>query len=507
MSSRVPHDRPSTDPRRPAESSGPDAVEWIADDGAPAGAPEPRGESSDAGESNTGRKFPCPGCGAKLDFDPTQRALKCPYCGYARQVDDSAGQVAERDWDEYWRTAERDHGATIAGRSSEARCRACAAVVLLEDKVATDKCPYCGNDLDNRPVSAQDMILPEGILPFKVDLKRARSAFNDWIAGRWFAPSDLKHLADLGRFNGVYVPFWTYDSMTNTNYTGQRGDNYQVVETYTDTETYTTTNAQGQQVTETRPVTRTRVVTHIRWTYASGHVEHFFDDVLVCASKSIPDSLMQQLSPWDLGNYEPFRADFLAGFQTERYTVGLKEGFDVARGVMDTAIRGLCCQDIGGDHQQLDAVQTRHSAITFKHVLHPVWLAPYRYRGALHRIAINARTGEVVGTRPYSFWKILTFILALLVIAGVVFLVAGGLQSIQRHRAAWPPQQTPPRQAPQQPERPLPAEKPLEAPPRGEFDARRRDHRPPRIVFARSSRPARRAWDRRVSLSAASLPW
>ncbi|HLJ10554.1 MAG TPA: hypothetical protein VKU82_05160 [Planctomycetaceae bacterium] len=387
----------------------------------PADAEATPDESADGtkGASPTGRKFPCPGCGAKLDFEPSQRALKCPYCGYAEKIDPSSAEVRERDWEEYWRNAS-SRGATIAGRSSEVHCKACAAVVLLEDKVAIDRCPYCGNDLENKPVSAQNMILPEGVLPFKVDHKSAVAAFNAWIAGRWFAPGDLKQLANLGRMAGIYVPFWTFDSMTYTHYTGQRGDNYQETETYTEPETYFETNAQGQQVAHTRMVTKTRIVTKIRWWPVSGNVEHFFDDVLVYASKSIPGDLIEQLSPWDLPQVEPFRSEFLAGFQTERYTVGLKEGFGVAQGIMDGAIRGLCCRDIGGDHQQLHTVNTQHTAITFKHILQPVWLAPYRYRDKTYRIVVNARTGEVVGTRPYSFWKPILIVLAILAVGGAI---------------------------------------------------------------------------------------
>ncbi len=267
------------------------------------------------GQSATGRKFPCPGCGAKLDFNPAQRELKCPYCGYAETIAPSSVEVRERNWDEYWKNAD-SRGETIAGRSSEVQCKACAAVVLLEDKVAIDRCPYCGNDLENKPVSAKNMIVPEGILPFRIDQKAAVAAFNRWIEGRWFAPGDLKQLANLGRMGGIYVPFWTFDSMTYSHYTGQRGDNYQELETYTEPETYFTTDASGNQVAQTRMVTRTRNVTRIRWWPVSGDVEHFFDDVLVCASQSIPVDLIQQLAPWDLQKTEPFRAEFLAGFQT-----------------------------------------------------------------------------------------------------------------------------------------------------------------------------------------------
>lgn len=387
---------------------------------APESPPRPKRAGDEVPESNTGRKFPCPGCGAKLDFDPSQRALKCPYCGYAEPIDPTAETVRERDWEQYWACA-NNQGSTIAGRSSEVQCKACAAVVLLEDKVVTDTCPYCGNDLENRPVTAEVMILPEGILPFKVELARAKDAFRQWVAARWFAPGDLRHLADLGQLHGIYVPFWTFDSMTYTHYTGQRGDNYQELETYLDHETYMETDSQGHTVTRTRPVTKTRMVTRIRWSPASGDVEEFFDDVLVCASRSIPEDLMRELGPWDKQNYEPFQPEFLAGFQTERYTIDLAPGFDVARGLMDGKIRRLCCQDIGGDHQQLSSVDTQHTAITFKHVLQPVWLAPYRYRDRLYRIAVNARTGEVVGTRPYSFWKIaFAILLALGIVAAIV---------------------------------------------------------------------------------------
>lgn len=387
-------------------------------------------EKEEPAASNTGRKFPCPGCGAKLDFDPNNRALKCPFCGYAEQIDPSADGVQERDWEEYWQNA-NSHTATIAGRSSEVQCKACAAVVLLEDKVVTDKCPYCGNDLENKPVSAESMILPEGILPFKVDLKRAKGSFKQWIEARWFAPSDLRRMANLGQLNGIYVPFWTFDSMTYTHYRGERGDDYQETETYTDHETYTETDAQGNTTTKTRPVTKTRTVTKTRWYSVSGNVDHFFDDVLVAASHSLPEGLMNDLAPWDLQNYEPFRPEFLAGFQTERYTVGLKDGFGTAQGIMEGTIRSLCCQDIGGDHQRLSSVQTQHTAITFKHVLQPVWLAPYRYHDQLYRIAINARTGEVVGTRPYSYWKIFFLIVAILAVIGIGALIAGIGNSMQ----------------------------------------------------------------------------
>src|SRR5438132_2628947 len=84
-----------------------------------------------------GRKFPCAKCGAKLDFDPSSRALQCPYCGHHEIIEPSAGKVQEHDFEAQLRQG--DGGGVLAGRSSQVRCTACNAIVLLEDNVATDQ--------------------------------------------------------------------------------------------------------------------------------------------------------------------------------------------------------------------------------------------------------------------------------------------------------------------------------------------------------------------------------
>ena len=76
--------------------------------------------------------------------------------------------------------------------------------------------------------------------------------------------------------------------------------------------------------------------------------------------------------------------------------------------------------DIGGDEQRIDAVDTDWSDETFKHILLPVWMAAYRYRGKSFRFVVNAQTGEVQGERPWSAWKIAFAVLLVLIAAGLV---------------------------------------------------------------------------------------
>jgi DNA-directed RNA polymerase subunit RPC12/RpoP len=356
----------------------------------------------------SGRLFPCPMCGARLEYNPKSRGLNCTYCGYDKKIDrGTPDEVPENDYLDFL-DREETNGKAVPGRSQEVHCTGCGANVLLEDKVATEKCPFCLTHLENASVEATHaMIPPESLLPFTVDLREAREAYNTWIKSLWFAPNSLKRLANLGQLTGLYIPYWTYDAMTVTFYTGERGDNY------TDFVYYTDSNGQRQ----------TRTVIRTRWRSVSGEVRHFFDDVLICGSKSLPMELLNKIAEWPLQKLEPFRAEFLSGFRTERYAVNLQSGYKMSKEVMRPYIHTLVCHDIGGDHQRVHQENTKFSAITFKPLLLPMWIAVYRYHEQTYQIVVNGRSAKVAGYRPYSGWKIASFtLMCLAIIGGLVWL-------------------------------------------------------------------------------------
>ena len=88
---------------------------------------------------------------------------------------------------------------------------------------------------------------------------------------------------------------------------------------------------------------------------------------------------------------------------------------------MDRMILRDVKYDIGGDEQRVSDVQTQMGDVTFKHILLPVWLAAYKYRGRTFRFVVNGRTGRVQGERPYSAWKITFAVIVGLIVA----LIAG----------------------------------------------------------------------------------
>jgi len=354
------------------------------------------------------REFSCSKCGAKLKFQPGTDHLLCPYCGRQNQIESQSPPIEELDYEAALRKFE---GQAETVDRVEVTCQACAARVQMADNVSSAKCPFCGT-----PIVATErtvkLIKPGGVLPFGLDERKAREALGSWIGGRWFAPNDLKRSArvDAG-VSGVYMPFWTYDCKATTQYTGQRGDHYYVTESYTTTE-------------NGRPVVRTRQVQRTRWSPAAGTVRNVFDDVLVCASRSISVDGLASLAPWDLKALVPYTDEYLSGFKAETYTLQLKDGFGVAREIMAPTIDRTIRADIGGDVQQVSSARSAYNDITYKHMLLPVWVCAYRWNNKAYQILINARTGEVFGERPYSAWKIAMLVAAILVAVLVIVLFA-----------------------------------------------------------------------------------
>jgi predicted RNA-binding Zn-ribbon protein involved in translation (DUF1610 family) len=359
-----------------------------------------------------GKKFPCSACGASLVFDPTAQTLKCTYCGHQEKIPQSAEEIVENSYEAYLQQSRAGLKVT-AGAELETKCQACGAVIMMNAKTVTQECPFCGVHLESQPKTAEPIIEPAAVLPFKVDQNGARKVFKQWVNSRWFAPNTFKQIGDLGRLIGLYAPYWTFDAMTFTFYAGQRGTYYYVTESFT-------------AMVNGKPTPRTRQVRKIRWTPAEGQVRHWFDDVLVVASRGLPTKYAQELAPWDLNQLSDFKPDYLSGFRTERYQVGLEEGFAEAKRQMEPVIDSLIRQNIGGDEQKISSRSTQYSGITFKHILLPVWVSAYRYADKLHRILINARTGEVQGSRPYSPWKIAGLVILVLAIVGLIALLQSG---------------------------------------------------------------------------------
>jgi ribosomal protein S27E len=372
------------------------------------------GTTSGAGrtvDEGRGRTFPCPGCGADLVFHIGQQAMKCPFCGYEEAIVLPAdAEVRERDFEEMLRSLREHHD---KGRHSyegmrELRCGSCAGTVVFQGTLTSTTCPYCASPIQiDKAEQARDRIAVDGVLPFLVDHERAAKRLADWVQSRWFAPNDFLQQGVRADFHGVYLPYWTFDAMTFTAYRGQRGENYTV-----------TVGTGKNRRTETRT----------RWFPASGSFNRFFDDVLVNATRGLNQDLVQSLEPWPLQRCSPYNQQMLAGFFARTYEVELRQGFELARKRIYTALEQDVRQRIGGDQQRIETMNVRHAAVTFKHLLLPVWMMAYRYHGQPYQVYVNACTGQVQGERPYSWAKITLAVLGGMLLAALLYVTLLAVQ-------------------------------------------------------------------------------
>lgn len=349
--------------------------------------------------------FACKSCGANLKYKPGTNSMACDFCGAENEIAQSDDTVKELDFYEHLR--KKDDSAEKL-TCVFIKCESCGATSSIDPKIASDKCPYCGTPLIIANAHSEDIIKPQSLLPFKLNSKQAHQEFTAWVKKLRFAPSKLKKgMLNTENFKGIYVPYWTYDTQTTTQYVGQRGEYYYETETYTTTEN-------GKTVTKTREVKKTR------WYNVSGEVSRFFDDILVVATLSLPKQMIYALEPWDLENLIPFADSYLSGFVTEKYQIDLAEGFMVAQDIAEKKIEMDIFEDIGGDEQRLDSKHIQYDNITFKHLLLPAYICAYRYNGKVYRFMVNGRTGEVQGERPWSWIKILLLIIAIIAVIALI---------------------------------------------------------------------------------------
>ena len=354
------------------------------------------------------RVFPCTACGASLRFDPGVGALVCANCGTRneRTVAADIERAAAFEELDYLLHLRMQAGNEAEVTPQLVTCPQCGAETGLPRGVVADACAFCATPLVSVAAHTGRMIRPRAIVPFRVARAAAQERFRAWIGGLWFAPNALKHtVRSADGVRGIYLPCWTFDARTSSNYDGARGIDRHIHEQRRD--------AKGNMMTVTRTVTD--------WYPASGHVALVFDDTLVPASNSIPPKLATVLTDWDVSELAPYSDDYIAGFTLEAYQLGLEPAFGEAKVNFDKGIEGAIRADIGGNHQRIHHVSTSYDSVTFKHILLPAWICSYRFRDRAWRVVVHGQTGAVRGDRPYSAWKIA---FAVLLVAIIVSLVA-----------------------------------------------------------------------------------
>lgn len=342
----------------------------------------------------------CSNCGGVMEFDVKTQSLKCPNCDTQVNIVNDKKKIIEHEFNK--RVAK-----TIAveeKQTSTMECKGCGAKVEVSPDCTATECPYCGSKyvLAEKQEAA---IVPDGIVPFKVDKHKVQETFNKWINRRWLAPGKLKHLYESGKIQGVYIPYWTFDADVVCEYSAE-GGKHRKVEVKKDDGT-----------TETR--------TETDWYNTHGRVKEFFDDVQVRGSKNLKDSLLKGIEPYDtkkqLVSYSP---EYLSGYGAECYTVSLEDAHREANSIMETELRELARKDVRKHYDEVRNVRIApdYRDETYKHILIPVYSTAFTYANKNYTVLVNGQTGKIKGSYPKSPIKI--GIIVAIIAAIVALLIA-----------------------------------------------------------------------------------
>lgn len=353
---------------------------------------------SEKTEASTDKK--CPNCGATVVFDPSRGKMHCDYCGYECELPkpEEASEVCELDFESTVNTESFQWGT----EKKSVTCKSCGAVTIYDALETAAVCPFCGST-NVMPAANEKSIAPGGVCPFSQTKEEAGSRFTRWLSKKWFAPSKAKKNANPEAFQGVYLPYWTYDAQTTSTFTARAGYDRKVKR-----------GDKTETVTDWKPV--------------FGVYQEFFDDETVVGSRRDESSIVKKCEPFDFTKLIPYTPKVLAGFAAERYSVGLKEGWEVAQKSIHMKLNNKIRMYVK-DHWHADRADsvkfsTIYSQVTYKYILVPVWISSFKYNDKVYQFVVNGQTGKVSGKAPVSAIRvIIAVLLGIGALVGLYFLM------------------------------------------------------------------------------------
>ncbi len=348
-----------------------------------------------AGGEDSGRSigFPCASCGSQMTYSPARGKLFCNYCNAEKEIDSPLGEAPE-----YVYYPDDDRYDAPHWESEDDRvltCASCGADTIISAAAMTATCPFCGSHYVTEPHPGDRLILPETMMPFRVSEETALANFRDWVKKRWLAPRKFRRGVERPDPQGIYIPFWTFDADLSTDYSGFGGRRRIV---------HYTVRVNGKTETRTRTVTD--------WFPIAGNKLLHFDDMPCAASSKIDRALLEKVSPYSMKILHVYNPAYLAGFLSERYSIGLATGFSEVRRMMEVRMEEHIRSSLGYDTYRGMHYRHTYGNVKFKHILLPLWLATYRYHNKTYPFMVNGETGKVAGRAPISALKIFLLVMA-----------------------------------------------------------------------------------------------
>lgn len=329
----------------------------------------------------------CPGCGAGLRFDIASQMMACDACGGSYDPALTNGSM------------NKEAKGTDYLETYVYLCPSCGGELLTTDRTdAVGFCPFCGGAsmLYDR---IHQLWQPEYIIPFQVTKEQCKENYVKAAKRSFFTSKKYRDPALIESFRGIYMPYWSYQTLQQGHFT-----------------------LSGKK-------TGFFVNTFYR---IDGETDVTLDGYAHDAARAFDDRISEDIAPYDPAGHKPFAPGYLSGFYADVGDVDAHvyhaEGAEAVRrstaGVMgkDRAVEHG--GGIGKIRVDEDTAQIPTRITASRRTLYPVWFMSYRNKDKLTYAAVNGQTGRVSADLPVSPWKILIAVLILgaVLAAGFFFL-------------------------------------------------------------------------------------
>jgi predicted RNA-binding Zn-ribbon protein involved in translation (DUF1610 family) len=344
-------------------------------------------------------EFSCPQCGAQTAFSAADGGLTCTHCSYYEPPQQA---VVGRRAEEFEFTLETVNRAAQGWGEArtELQCQSCGAYTSVPADSMTHTCAFCGSNRVINRQAAQDVLRPRFLIPFKIDPETCHHHAREWLGGSWLVPGELRRLASLGLFTGIYLPYWTFDATTAAGW-----------------------KAEVAHKKKTRD-NRTKTV----WKWETGQASQHFDDLTIAGTNQLSRLLLGRIEKFDLSDLAPYEPKYLAGLQAQSYEVSLEEAWEMARHKMRELTHKACRAQASSQHMRNFSLKLDFSEERWRYILLPIYLNSFRYRAKTYQVMVNGQTGEIAGQRPVDWLKVSLAAVALVAPGATLYLASLSLQ-------------------------------------------------------------------------------
>ncbi len=369
----------------------------------------------------------CPKCGAsEIQLRPSVGLLVCLFCRHEWAEARLDETVANGDLTTLSGTTIGSGAADIdtgAGSLITMKCGGCGAEVVVNTAEQMGaRCHWCRHVLTvNEQVP--NGAVPDAVLPFSMSHADAVSKIREF-AGKRRLFADRGFVRDFKPENivGVYLPYMVIDGNASADVAG-----------FGQIETRQYTRGSGDN----------KVTVYDADVYeVQRHVDFTVDDLTIEASSERAhmnsavntNNVINTILPFDTENAVKWNASYLTGFTSEKrdqdvsqMVPQLEDQFlSIARSQIAASITPFD-RGVRWERERIEVHGTRWVSMYL-----PVWLYSYYHerngKALVHYIAVNGRTGEVMGSVPVSNPRLIAAALTVgTFLEGIVLAILGAM--------------------------------------------------------------------------------